>query len=122
MEFETWELAELYLDEYAKQQGFCFRKKRRIPDPTDSTITRRRTYECSHAQIHKAQKVILVENRRDRDSEMIGCPWHINLAFPKSGNGVRINSIIGIHNHHMNPLIAEIAPRFRKLTDEMLEK
>jgi FAR1 DNA-binding domain len=122
MEFETWELAESYLDEYAKQQGFCFRKKRRVPDPTDNTITRRRTYECSHAQIHEAQKVVLAENRRDRDSEMIGCPWHINIAFPKLASGVRINSIIGEHNHDMNPLITEIAPKFRKLTDEMLEK
>ncbi|PKY61373.1 hypothetical protein RhiirA4_486261, partial [Rhizophagus irregularis] len=91
MEFETWELAESYLNEYAKQQGFSFRKKRRILDPTDSTITRRRTYECSHARTHEIQKVILEENRRDRDSEMIGCLWHINLSFPKSGNGVRIN-------------------------------
>ncbi|CAB4481899.1 unnamed protein product [Rhizophagus irregularis] len=53
---------------------------------------------------------------------MIGCPWHINLAFPKFSNGVRINSIIGKHNHEMNPHISEIAPRFRKLTDKMLEK
>ncbi|PKB97309.1 hypothetical protein RhiirA5_384751 [Rhizophagus irregularis] len=28
MEFKTWKLAELYLDEYAKQQGFYFRKKK----------------------------------------------------------------------------------------------
>src|ERR1700722_5487450 len=122
MEFETWELAESYLDEYAKQQGFCFRKKRRVPDPTDNTITRRRTYECSHAQIHEAQKVVLAEDRRDRDSEMIGCPWHINISFPKSASNVRINSIVGEHNHNMNPLIIEIAPKFRKLTDRMLEK
>jgi len=114
MEFETWELAESYLDEYTKQQGFCFRKRRRIPDSVDNTITRRRTYECSHAQTHEAQKAILAENRRDRDSEMIGCPWHINLAFPKCTNGVRINSIIGQHNHDMNPLITEIAPKFPK--------
>ncbi|EXX56200.1 hypothetical protein RirG_218330 [Rhizophagus irregularis DAOM 197198w] len=122
MEFETWELAESYLNEYAKQQGFSFRKKRRILDPTDSTITRRRTYKCSHARTHEIQKVILEENRRDRDSEMIGCLWHINLSFPKSGNGVRINSIVGTHNHDMNPCITEIAPKFRKLTDKMLEK
>ncbi|CAB4473025.1 unnamed protein product [Rhizophagus irregularis] len=53
---------------------------------------------------------------------MIGCLWHINLSFPKSGNGVRINSIVGIHNHDMNPCITEIAPKFRKLTDKMLKK
>jgi hypothetical protein len=112
MEFETWKLAESYLDEYVKQQGFCFHKKRRVPDPTDNSITKRRTYECSHAQTHEPQKVILAENRRDRDSEMIGCPWHINVAFPKSASGVKINSIIGEHNHDMNPLIIEIAPKF----------
>ncbi len=122
MEFETWELAKSYFDEYAKQQEFSFRKKRHILDLTDNTITRHRTYECSHARTHEVQKVILEENRRDRDSEMIGCPWYINLAFPKSENGVRINSIIGAYNHDMNPLITEIAPKFWKLTDKILEK
>ena len=122
MEFKTWELAESYLKEYAKQQGFCFCKRRRIADLINNTITRRRTYECSHAYTHEAQKAILEENRRDRDSEMIGCSWHINFSFPKSASGVRITSILGEHNHDMNPLVTEIAPKFRKLTDEMLEK
>ena len=61
MEFKTWELAESYLKEYAKQQGFCFRKRRRIADPINNTITRRRTYECSHAYTHEAQKAILIK-------------------------------------------------------------
>ena len=73
MEFKTWELAESYLKEYAKQQGFCFCKRRRIADQINNTITRRRTYECSHAYTHEAQKAILEKNRRDKDSEMIGC-------------------------------------------------
>ncbi|CAG8744357.1 26993_t:CDS:2 [Dentiscutata erythropus] len=37
-------------------------------------------------------------------------------------NSVRVNSIIRKYNHEMNPRIDEVAPRFRKLTDEMLEK
>ncbi|PKC03316.1 hypothetical protein RhiirA5_423940 [Rhizophagus irregularis] len=45
------------------------------------------------------------ESERDRDSEMIGCSWHINLAFPRSSNGVQINSIISKHNYDMNPLV-----------------
>ena len=53
---------------------------------------------------------------------MIGCSWHINFSFPKSASDVRITSILGKHNHNMNSLITEIAPKFRKLTDEMLEK
>ncbi|GET65117.1 hypothetical protein GLOIN_2v1770997 [Rhizophagus irregularis DAOM 181602=DAOM 197198] len=32
------------------------------------------------------KKVILAENRRDRNSEMTGCPWYVNLAFFKSEN------------------------------------
>ncbi|GES75259.1 hypothetical protein GLOIN_2v1476734 [Rhizophagus clarus] len=122
MKFETWELVESYLDEYAKQQRFCFRRIRRTLDPSDNTIVRHRTYECTHGQTHEPQKNILEKDRRERDSEMIGCPWYINLSFPKFSNGVQINSVIGEHNHEMNPLISEIAPRFRKLTDKMLEK
>ena len=53
---------------------------------------------------------------------MIGCPWHINITFLKFANGVQINSIIGEYNHNMNPLIVEITPKYRKLTDKMLEK
>ncbi len=53
---------------------------------------------------------------------MIGCPWHINISFPKSASGVWITSIIGKYNHDMNPLVTEIAPKFQKLTDEILEK
>ena len=85
-------------------------------------ITRRRTYECSHAYTHEAQKAILEENKRDKDSEMIGCSWHINFSFPKSASGVRITSILGEHNHDMNSLVTKIVPKFRKLTDKMLEK
>ncbi|PKY61142.1 hypothetical protein RhiirA4_412890, partial [Rhizophagus irregularis] len=40
------------------------------------------------------------------------------MAFPKTAKGVRINSII----HSLNPLIIETAPKFRRLTNEMLEK
>ncbi|CAG8699479.1 10223_t:CDS:2, partial [Cetraspora pellucida] len=61
-------------------------------------------------------------NRRERDSGMVGCSWHVNLSFPKMALGVRINSIVDEHNHPMNLLIVETALRFRRLTDDMLEK
>ncbi|GES98560.1 hypothetical protein GLOIN_2v1476734 [Rhizophagus clarus] len=67
-------LAESYLKKYAKQQKFYFCKRKRIADLIDNVITSHRTYECLHAYIHEAQKVILEENRRNRDSKMIGYP------------------------------------------------
>ncbi|EXX77345.1 hypothetical protein RirG_024600 [Rhizophagus irregularis DAOM 197198w] len=83
-----------------------------VTDPIDKTIVRKRTFECSHACVHKSDKAILEKDRRDRGSEMIGCPWHINMAFPKTAKGVRINSIVSEHNHLLNPLIIETAPKF----------
>ncbi|CAG8848732.1 19103_t:CDS:1, partial [Gigaspora margarita] len=54
--FDTWDIAEKYLNDYAKQQGFCLYKRRRALDSKDNTIIRRRTYECSHSGEHEAQK------------------------------------------------------------------
>ncbi|EXX77346.1 hypothetical protein RirG_024590 [Rhizophagus irregularis DAOM 197198w] len=112
MIFDTWKIAENYLENFAKQKGFSFRKRRCVTDPIDKTIVRKRTFECSHACVHKSDKAILEKDRRDRGSEMIGCPWHINMAFPKTAKGVRINSIVSEHNHLLNPLIIETAPKF----------
>ncbi|CAG8737952.1 2923_t:CDS:2, partial [Dentiscutata erythropus] len=122
MKFDIWKLAESHLVEYGKQEGFCLRKRRRVPDLVDNSITRRRTFEYSHACTHEAKKTILTENRRDRESGMIDCSWHINLSFPKTEYRIKINTIVGKHNHPMNPLIVETAPRFHCLTDEMCEK
>ncbi|CAG8526793.1 24903_t:CDS:2, partial [Racocetra persica] len=41
MKFSTWELAESYLTDYAKQEGFSFQKKRQVVNSDDYTITRR---------------------------------------------------------------------------------
>ncbi|CAG8560512.1 3591_t:CDS:2 [Dentiscutata erythropus] len=120
--FDTWEIAESYLDQYGKQEGFSLHKHCRVADSKDNSITHRHTYEYSHGHIHEADKTVLAENRRDRELEIIDCPWHINLSFSKIGNSVQINSIIGKYNHLMNPLIAETAPKFCYLTDEMYEK
>ncbi|CAG8671490.1 8685_t:CDS:2 [Dentiscutata erythropus] len=73
-------------------------------DPVDKSIIRRCTFEYSYACIHEAEKSVLAENRRER-------------AF-----GIQITSVVSAHNHPMNPLITEIAPRFHRLTDDMLEK
>ncbi|CAG8751550.1 6775_t:CDS:2, partial [Dentiscutata erythropus] len=106
----------------SEARGFSFRKRRRVVDSDDHTITRRRIYECLHAWIREPEKTILAEDRRDRDSEMIDCSWHINLAFSKTEKDVRINSILGKHNHKMNALVTEMAPKYRKLTYEMSKK
>ncbi|CAG8444947.1 15597_t:CDS:2 [Dentiscutata erythropus] len=56
--FDTWEIAESYLDQYGKQEGFFLRKRCRVADPKDNSITRCRTYECSHGCTHEADKTL----------------------------------------------------------------
>ncbi|RIB09374.1 hypothetical protein C2G38_2209106 [Gigaspora rosea] len=94
----------------SKENLLQYTQKKAYIRSKDSTILRRRTYECSYASTHEPQNKILEENRRNRDSHIIGCPWHIILAFPRSVDKIQINNIIGEHKHVMNSLIAKIAP------------
>ena len=67
MIFDIWKIAETYLNNFAKQEGFCFRKRRCITDSKDHTIVRKRTYKCSYAYLHETEKAILEENRSEND-------------------------------------------------------
>ncbi|CAI2188938.1 9451_t:CDS:2 [Funneliformis geosporum] len=90
MKFNTWKIAKIYLENFAKQEGFYFRKRRCVCDPVNNSIIHHHTFECSHIQKHEAKKVALITNQRNRDSEII-CE----------------------HNHPMNPFIRKSASRFR---------
>ncbi|UZO14198.1 uncharacterized protein OCT59_005659 [Rhizophagus irregularis] len=90
--FHTWEEFEVYLERYALQEGFSFKKIRveyylHQKEMKGLTVdqkklhVKRRTYECTHSGI----------------------------------TSVKLE-----HNHVMNPLIAEMAPKFRKFTPEMI--
>ncbi|CAG8636786.1 17316_t:CDS:2 [Racocetra fulgida] len=70
----------------------------------------------------KTEKAVLVEDRRERRSEMIGCTWQVNMSFPKKALKVQITSVVGVYCHTINSLIMKIASKFHCLTNEMLEK
>ncbi|CAB4386871.1 unnamed protein product [Rhizophagus irregularis] len=90
--FHTWEKLEVYLERYALQEGFSFKKTRveyylhqkemkGLTADQKKLHVKRRTYECTHSGI----------------------------------TSVKLE-----HNHIMNPLIAEMASKFRKFTSEMI--
>ncbi|CAG8477531.1 12976_t:CDS:1 [Cetraspora pellucida] len=54
--FDTWNLADKFLDDYTKQEGFSIYNKRHTLDPKDNTIIRHQTYECSYASTRKPQR------------------------------------------------------------------
>ncbi|CAB4476260.1 unnamed protein product [Rhizophagus irregularis] len=81
---------------------------------------KRRKYECTHSGNHVSKKIINLDNQRNRGSYQVNCPWHVNATKPKKENTIGITSVKLEHNHVMNPLIAEMAPKFRKFTSEMI--
>src|SRR5436190_23690022 len=50
------------------------------------------------------------------------CPWHINLSNPKSSSKIGVTSIAGQHNHPMIPDIQLYAPKYRRLSNDILER
>ncbi|CAB4476802.1 unnamed protein product [Rhizophagus irregularis] len=57
-DFYNYELAERFLDQYAKSNGFVIIKGRIEKDKTDKSIIVRRSFECHHGRIRKSKKVI----------------------------------------------------------------
>ncbi|CAG8707615.1 17424_t:CDS:1, partial [Gigaspora rosea] len=66
--------------------------------------------------------VIDLSRQRNRHSGKILCPWHINLSKPKNSAVVIITSIIGEHNHQIQPDVVLYAPKYRRLSSEILER
>ena len=81
---------------------------------------RRAAYECTKSGSHNPQITSDPTKRRNAYSSRVLCPWKLNVTCPKTSNIVKINSFNNHHNHSLTPVISELAPRFRKLTPEML--
>ncbi|PKY60795.1 hypothetical protein RhiirA4_431379 [Rhizophagus irregularis] len=118
--FSTWEDAEIKLNQYAKFAGFSLRRKRVEADKDG--VVRRRTFECSFSGKPVSNQVIDITHQRERASKKIMCPWHINLTKPKSSMEIGITSIIGQHNHSMIADAQLYIPKYRRLSDDVIEK
>ncbi|CAB4403132.1 unnamed protein product [Rhizophagus irregularis] len=78
------------------------------------------TYECTKSGSHILQATSDPTKKCNTHSQRTSCPWRVNLTYPKTSNIVKINLFNDVHNHPLTSMIQEIAPRFRKLTQEML--
>ncbi|CAG8677600.1 10367_t:CDS:2, partial [Dentiscutata heterogama] len=83
---------------------------------------RRCTFEYTHFGECVSNQVVDLSQQRNRSLGKISCPWHINLSKPKKSAVVIITSIIGEHNHQLQSDIGLYAPKYRKLSSEILEK
>ncbi|RIB18498.1 hypothetical protein C2G38_2184483 [Gigaspora rosea] len=59
-------------------------------------------------------------NYKIRTSEIVQVSVETQYHLSKTSGFVKINSFVNEHNHPLTTMIGQIAPRFRKLTSEML--
>ncbi|CAG8790704.1 23154_t:CDS:2, partial [Dentiscutata erythropus] len=68
-----------------------------------------------------AKKVVDITKQREKPSATINCEWHVNFNNCKETKEIICTSFVDKHNYEMNPLVAQTAPLFRKLSEEMIE-
>ena len=73
--FDNYDLAEHFLNQYARSNGFVIIKGQIEKDKNNKSRIVRRTFECHHGRSRKSKKVIDLMQQRDRQSEKINCPW-----------------------------------------------
>ncbi|CAB5115735.1 unnamed protein product [Rhizophagus irregularis] len=94
--FTSWDECEMFLNEWAKQQGFHLIKDRVT---RDDGVIRRRTFICSHGRTYESNSL------RNTATKKLNCPFSINVSCPKNKNPeglVSINKINEDHNHPLN--------------------
>ncbi|PKB92501.1 hypothetical protein RhiirA5_387703, partial [Rhizophagus irregularis] len=75
--FTSWDECEMFLNEWAKQQGFHLIKDRVT---RDDGVIRRRTFICSHGRTYESN------SSRNTATKKLNCPFSINVSCPKNKN------------------------------------
>ncbi|CAG8521845.1 6403_t:CDS:2, partial [Racocetra persica] len=92
MMFDSFDYAEQFLNQYAKDNRFVVIKERCEKDKNDKSIIVRRTFEYHHGRSKKSKKVVDIMQQRDHISEKINCLWMCNINKIKSSESVKVTS------------------------------
>ncbi|CAI2191140.1 11530_t:CDS:2, partial [Funneliformis geosporum] len=113
MKFNTWKIAKIYLENFAKQEGFYFRKRRCVCDPVNNSIIHHHTFECSHIQKHEAKKAKLIE-------EYLACEQYLMHTLYKSEVSNKIIKDKLNQNSQLIDIIKEIQSTFDKQSEKSI--
>ncbi|CAG8672958.1 14123_t:CDS:2, partial [Acaulospora morrowiae] len=118
--FETWDDVDKYFNDYAWQKNFVVIKIRNDRDPPPEQTCRRRIFACDHQGTYGPKKSVILKNQRNSRSKRSGCPWHINVTFPKKAAIISVKSLNLDHNHPLNPTTNLYAAKNRTLPEAIL--
>jgi hypothetical protein len=119
-QFNSWEIAEYYLKEHGRQNGFVI-KRYQVEYNKDHTV-KRRTLTCENAGKYKPNKTKPIEQQRNKGSKKTGCKWHVNLSNPDHGNYIHITFANLEHNHIINADNKKFASAFRRFDENVMSE
>jgi len=65
---------------------------------------------------------VILENQRNSRSKRSGCPWHVNVTFPKKTPVISVTSLDLHHNHPLTPMTNLCAVKNRTLPEAVLRE
>ncbi|CAG8790058.1 14039_t:CDS:2, partial [Racocetra persica] len=80
-----------------------------------------KTVDLSLEARNYPKKVVDITKQRERPSLAINCKWHVNFNSQKGSTEIICTSFANKHDYDLNLLVAQTAPRFCKLSEEILE-
>ncbi|CAG8578094.1 17093_t:CDS:1, partial [Gigaspora rosea] len=120
--FQTWDDAEMFLNDYGMQQGFSIcRRRTEASIENNQKIVRRIGWECSCSGKYQPKKTLDPQQQRSRVSKATDCPWRVNGNMSKSATCISFTTVVDNHNHllTLSPLVT--IPKYRKLESDMIE-
>ncbi|CAG8791125.1 9558_t:CDS:10, partial [Cetraspora pellucida] len=116
--FSSWEIAEYYLKEYGRQNGFATKRYR--VELHKNRRVKKRTLACEKAGKYKPNKSKPIGQQRNKGSKRTDCKWHINLSSPEYTHYVHITFVYLEHNHSINADNKRFATAFRRFDESIM--
>ncbi|CAB4401539.1 unnamed protein product [Rhizophagus irregularis] len=125
-QFHSWDIAEYYLKEYGRQNGFVVNRYRvEYHKNLSSDLTehvKKRTLTCEKAGKYKPNKLKPIGQQCNKSLKKTDCKRHINLNNPKGTDHVYITFVQLEHNHSINADNVKFAPTFRKFNEDVMSE
>ena len=83
---------------------------------------KKRTYICKYFGKYKSNKVIPIEQQRNKESKKTDYKWHVNLSKLEETNFVHITFIHSDHNHELLANNARFATTFWKFDISVMKE
>jgi hypothetical protein len=118
--FNSWESVDNIMEAYGKKNGFTIIKKR-LMWHEDGNI-RHRSFGCEFGGCHHPKKQIDINKHRDRKSKRQQCAWNANFNCPQNSQKIVLTTFNDSHNHALFPNTEEYSPKYRCISDDVLEE